>query len=90
LILADVNIDNLAAICETVLNEGKYTNVGEPTGEVFDQNDYTHSEVPEFTSKYYTTWEQYKELNPMTPEIAKNVVMSFEDQMLSTVYGLCQ
>ena len=90
LVLADVSTENLTAICETLLDEGKYANPGTPAGLSFSQSDYTHPEAAEFASKYYTTWEQYKAKHPQTPESAKSIVMGYEDRMVAAVYGLCQ
>ena len=90
LTLGDVNIENLAAICETVLTYGVYDNPGEKAGEEFHKEDYVHSEVPPFQSKYYKTWEQYLEENPYTPESAKPAIMAAEDEIVKFVYGLCQ
>lgn len=90
LTLADVNLDNLAAVCETVRDYGVYSNAGEVAGEQFHKEDYVHSELPPFQSKYYKTWEQYLAENPNTPESAKDMVMRLEDEMVKFVYGCCQ
>ena len=90
LVLGDVNLDNLAAVCETVRDYGVYDNPGEVAGEVFRKEDYQHSEVAPFTSKYYKTWEQYLQENPNTPDSAKDMVMAAEDEMVKFVYGCCQ
>ena len=90
LALGEVNLDNLAAVCETVRDYGVYSNAGEVAGEVFRKEDYVHSEIPPFQSKYYKTWEQYLEENPNTPESAKDMVMRLEDEMVKFVYGCCQ
>ena len=90
LALADVNLDNLAAVCETVRDYGVYDNPSEVAGEQFRKEDYVHSEVAPFHSKYYKTWEQYLEENPNTPESAKDMVMRLEDEMVKFVYGCCQ
>jgi hypothetical protein len=86
----DINLENLKAVCETVRDYGVYKNAGEKAGLDFNQNDYTHSEVPPLVSKYYRTWEQYKELHPLTPESAKNEVMDMENSILKFIYSLCQ
>ena len=90
LTINDMNLDNLQAICETVLEYGVYPNAGEKAGDVFNAADYTHSPMTGFTSKYYRTWEQYKELYPLTPDSAKAEVMDMEDALLKMVYSLCQ
>ena len=87
----DYNLENLQAVCETVLEHGVYKNAGEKAaGPEFKQSDYTHSQVAPITSKYLRTWEQYKELNPLTPESAKQEVMDQEEMILRYLYSLCQ
>lgn len=88
--IGDVDIEKLIAVCETVRDFGVYPNAGEKAGEEFRREDYTHSEVPEFTSRYYRTWEQYVEEFPNTPESAKAQIMAQEDALVKYVYGLCQ
>ena len=88
--LGDVNIENLIAVCETVRDYGVYSNPGEKAGYEFRKEDYKHSDVPEFKSKYYRTWEEYKAEFPYTPESAKAQVMAQEDMLLKYVYSLCQ
>ncbi|MBR2780499.1 MAG: uroporphyrinogen decarboxylase [Eubacteriaceae bacterium] len=90
LVLADVNLENMKAVVETVLKYGVYDNPGEETGEIFHKEDYTELKVDEFKSRDFLTWEQYKELNPNTPEIAKKTVMDQEIAIRSFYYGLMQ
>jgi hypothetical protein len=90
LTFGDINIENLAAVCETVHTYGRYPNAGEKAGVDFRKEDYTHSAPAVFESKYYRTWEQYLELNPLTPESAKAEVMAMEDMIVKFIYGLCQ
>jgi hypothetical protein len=88
LVLHDVNIENLIAIAETVRDYGVYDNPGTPTGEVFRQEDYTYSNPPEFKSKHYLTWDQYKDQNPNTPESAKSIVMEAEDFIFNQMFNI--
>lgn len=90
LVLADVNLENLKAVVETVVEYGVYDNPGAPTGEIFKKDDYIHSEYVPFKSRIYKTWEQYKEENPNTSENAKDIVMGIEDSTLIFYYLLCQ
>lgn len=90
LVLADINIDNLIAVCETVRDYAVYDNPGEKAGLDFNKADYTHSKLEPFESKYYRSWEEYKILNPQTPEEAKDTVMGYEDAIVKFIYGLCQ
>lgn len=86
--LGDVNIENLIAVCETVKEYGVYDNAGTATGEIFNKSDYSHSDVPEFESKYYQTWDDYLKKYPNTPEIAKDMVMAAEDNIFATIFYL--
>ena len=88
LCIGDVNMDNLQAILETVRDYGVYKNAGEKTGIEFKKEDYKHSEIPSFTSKYFRTWEKYKELSPLTPESARKEVMDLEESMVKYIYAL--
>ncbi len=88
LIYEDINLENLIAVCETVRDYGVYDNAGEVAGDVFCKDDYTHSDSPAFTSRRYRTWEQYKALNPETPDSAKDRVMRLERDILSQVYSM--
>ena len=69
----------MIAVCETVRDYGVYDNAGENAGLLFNKEDYKHSNLGSFKSKYYKTWDQYKIQNPETPESAKPTVMSYED-----------
>ena len=86
--IGDANLDKLQAVCETVRDYGVYKNAGEKTGMEFHKEDYKHSEYVPFTSKYYRTWEQTKELYPLTPESAKKEVMDMEKTMVKFIYDL--
>jgi hypothetical protein len=86
---ADINIENLIAVCDTVREYGVYSNPGTPSGEVFEKNDYTHSVVPGFASKYYTPWENYISEFPYTPDAAKPLVTQSEDTLLALMCMMC-
>ena len=89
LTLEDVDLDKLIAICDTVRTHGVYDNPGEPAGDVFNKDDYQHSDVPAFNSKYYRTFEDYVKEFPNTPESAREDVMALEDLMAKFIYGIC-
>ncbi|MCG2729157.1 MAG: uroporphyrinogen decarboxylase, partial [Acetobacterium sp.] len=89
LLLSDLKIENLTALCETINKYGVYDNAGETAGIGFNKVDYKLSDAPVFTSKYYRSWEQYKAIHPYTPESAKEIVMGLEDRMLKEVYFFC-
>ncbi|MDO4288811.1 MAG: uroporphyrinogen decarboxylase family protein [Eubacterium sp.] len=84
--LADIKIENLQAVCETVRDYGVYDNAGESTGDVFNQADYSHSQVEDFKSKYYMTWEDYLKKFPNTPESAKAQIMAAQDNVFEKFF----
>ena len=84
--LADVKLENLVAVCETVRDYGQYKNAGAATGEVFDKDDYRHSEVPEFESRYYQKWADYLKDYPNTPDNAKALVMGSQDAVFEKFF----
>ena len=90
LVLADVNLDNLKAVVETVVSYGVYDNPVAPSGEIFHKEDYTEMKVDEFKSRCFTSWEEYLAENPNTPEIAKAPIMAEEKAIRSFYYSLMQ
>ncbi|NLA87114.1 MAG: uroporphyrinogen decarboxylase [Clostridiales bacterium] len=85
----DVDLDKLIAICETVREHGVYDNAGSVAGEVFNKDDYIHSDIPPIKSKYYRTFEDYLQEFPNTPESAREDVQAMEDAILSFIYFIC-
>jgi hypothetical protein len=85
----DIDLDKLVAICETVRKHGVYDNAGAVAGEVFNKDDYTHSDVAPIKSKYYRTFEDYLREFPNTPESARKDVQAMEDAILSFIYTIC-
>lgn len=79
---ADINWENLKALSDTLYEFGKFDNAGATAGVAFDSSLYQDSGKHEFHSKYYRTWEQYKEMHPNTPESAKDMVMGWEEAFL--------
>ena len=90
LVLADVNLDNLKAVVETVLEYGVYDNAGAPSGEIFNKEDYSAVHVDEFKSRAFRSWEDYKAANPTTPDSAKDMIMKEEKAVRSFYYSLMQ
>ena len=86
LAMSDINLENLTAVCETVRDYGVYDNAGTPAGEIFSKNDYVHSEMSEFVSRHYVTWDQYLKKYPNTPENAKPIVTAAERQLFSLMF----
>lgn len=84
--LADIKLENLAAVCETVRDYGVYENDGTATGEVFRKEDYHHSEVPAFKSRYYQSWDDYLKYYPNTPDNARALVMAAQDAVFEKFF----
>ena len=82
----DINMENLIAVFDTVLEYGVYSDAGKQTGEIFKKEDYSFSDPAPVSSRAYISWERYKEMYPYTPESAKNTVMAMEDMLLNTVF----
>ncbi len=88
LTMADVNMENLIAVLETVRDYGVYSNAGESCGIPFNQADYKKSDMPEFKSEAYMSWDKYKEEFPNTPDDAKETVECIEKSVLNFYYSL--
>lgn len=86
--LSDINLENLIAVGETVRKYGEYDNAGESCGEIFNKEDYTKSDLPEFKSEAYMSWDDYISKYPDTPNEAKSVVESIEKDILNVYYSL--
>jgi hypothetical protein len=84
----DINVENLIAVCDTVREYGVYDNPGAPSGEKFNKADYKFSNPADFTSKYYTTWEDYLAEFPYTPEEAKTILQQSEDEKLALLFAM--
>ena len=84
-LLNEVNIDNWAALSETVAKYGVYKNAGESCGTplnaegfVFDPGKFRPIE-----SRYLTTWEAFKTENPLVPEIAKGNLAQLNSELIN-------
>ena len=90
LTLSDFNMENMVAVAQTVREYAVYDDPGTPTGEIFHSEDYNESDLPEFTSRAYRTWDEYLGLNPNTPENAKDMIMNAEYNACRFYYSLLQ
>ncbi len=88
LTLADLNIENLKAVCETVRDYGVYDNCGTSCGEKFNSSDYQSSGKEHFSSEAYLTWDKYKGKYPDTPDIARVAVENIEKAVLNFYYTM--
>ena len=91
ILFADIDLDNLCTLSETLYKYGKFDNAGATAGEAFDSSLYTDSGTHDnFHSKYYRTWEQYKAMYPNTPDSAKDMVMGWEEATLKRLMFFCK
>lgn len=82
------NLENYAAVVNTVREYGVYDNAGESTGEVFHKDDYNPADMPEFKSEAFMTWNDYKERYPETPDNARAIIESTEMDVLNFYYSM--
>ncbi len=85
LVYTDINLENLKVLYDTILKYGVYDNAGETAGVAFDKSLYTDSGKHDFSSKYYRTWEEYKQMHPNTPDSAESMVMKWENEIIKRV-----
>lgn len=81
LMLDDIKMENLVAVAETVRDYGVYDNAGETAGMAFNKEDYKIESTGQIESKYYNTWEQYKELNPEVSDFAAPKLQGYEENV---------
>ncbi|MFZ7133901.1 MAG: uroporphyrinogen decarboxylase [Eubacteriales bacterium] len=83
LVLDDLNLENLAAVTQTVREHGVYSNAGEKAGLDFVQSDYTAMPSRQLESKYYKTWDQYKAVNSNVSDLGAPKLQMFEEMMFA-------
>ncbi|MEY7999112.1 uroporphyrinogen decarboxylase family protein [Clostridium sp. Mt-5] len=79
--LKDVNMENFCAVTEYVRDHAYYSNAGETAGMQFDKNDYKAMPSRKLESKYYSTWQQYKEKHPQVSELGRAKLQGFEEMI---------
>ncbi|MEG0379892.1 MAG: hypothetical protein RR614_15545, partial [Eubacterium sp.] len=69
-VLSEVNIENWAALSETVAEYGVYTNPGQPFGTPLNSEGFVYdsSKFRTLDSKYATYWDVFKTKNPHVPD----------------------
>ncbi|CAB1249883.1 uroporphyrinogen decarboxylase family protein [Clostridium sp. MT-14] len=77
--LSDINMENFCAVTEYIRDNANYQNAGETAGMQFNKNDYSALPSRKIESKYYSTWEQYKENYPEVSEFGKDKLQKFEE-----------
>ncbi|HCX65893.1 MAG TPA: uroporphyrinogen decarboxylase [Eubacteriaceae bacterium] len=87
-VLSDVNMNNLSALTEFVRDYAVYDNPGETTGEVFQQSDYQAARYATPETKYFPTWDRYKEQYPSISEHAKPEYESINESIYQFIASL--
>jgi hypothetical protein len=87
-VLDDVNMDTLCALTEFVRDYAVYPNAGETSGPAFDKNDYTIADYRKPESKYFPTFDAYKQQYPNISEHAKGEYESILDQVYQFIFSL--
>lgn len=86
--LSSVNVENYTAVLEYVSENTDYPNAGQlVTEEKFDSPiDFN---IPEFKSKYYSSWKQYREKHPEINPIMEGIIASklqpYEEMLFAMV-----
>lgn len=84
LTMSEVNMENLAAVAQTVKDYGVYDNPGESFGmPVNSENFQVDESVTSFESKYLFDWDAHKKKYPNTPELAKAKYEKIENDMFN-------
>ncbi|MFZ7121692.1 MAG: uroporphyrinogen decarboxylase family protein [Eubacteriaceae bacterium] len=86
--LDDLNLENFAAVTETVRDYGVYSNPGETAGMLFNKNNYTAVASRKLESKYYSTWDQYKSTNPNASDFGAPKLQGFEEMLFQYMISL--
>lgn len=87
-VLSDVNMDNLCALTEFVRDYAVYDNPGTQSGAVFNKDDYSIAPYRKPESKYFPTFEIYKNQHPNLSEFAKKEYDAITDSIFQYISGL--
>jgi len=92
LLLDDINLENYTAVLEYVMEYAKYDNPGEPAAGEDKTYPKVEVSIPEFRSKYYQLWPEYKKTHPdingaLEPVIAPKM-QYYEDLVMRFLYQL--
>ncbi|HZK24862.1 MAG TPA: uroporphyrinogen decarboxylase family protein [Oscillospiraceae bacterium] len=72
LTLSDINLENLAAVAETVRDYGVYENAGESFGTPVNSEGFVFDEsIASFKSKHLFNWDEFKAQYPLVPDSAR-------------------
>lgn len=80
-VLSDVNMDTLCSLTEFVRDYAVYDNAGEQSGDVFRVEDYSIPTYRKPESKYFPTFDKYKEQFPSVSEFARDEFESISNSM---------
>lgn len=93
--LNTVNPENYLAVLEYVRDNGTYANAGEKvwTKPKEDSIDHVLKDIPEFKSKYYTPYSEFKKTNPAPREDLDDIVgqkmQQYEDMLFGMLMMMC-
>jgi hypothetical protein len=79
--IKDINMENLKAVTEFVRDYGVYDNAGEVAGMQFNKDDYKIEPSRQLESKYYKTWDQYRDSNPSVSDFGQEKLQDYEDRL---------
>ena len=89
LMLSDLNLENCTALTEFVRDNASYSNAGESYGVPVNSENYTADpDFGKFESKYLTSWNEFKEKYPMTPEFMEEIIRGYDMENLRFFLGL--
>ncbi|AOT68685.1 uroporphyrinogen decarboxylase family protein [Geosporobacter ferrireducens] len=84
--LDSINVENYAAVLKYVVENSKYDNAGEKAAsEKISAKTPIKEEIPEFKSKYYMSWNDYKEIHsdidPKLEPLMAAKLQTYEDMV---------
>lgn len=84
-VLKEVNLDNWAALSETVAEYGVYQNAGEAYGTPLNSEGFVFdpSKFRSVESKYLVDWDTFKSANPLAPDFAKGNLAQYDAEVLN-------
>ena len=89
LMLSDLNLDNYRALSEFVRDNASYSNAGESYGVPVNSENYSiDPDFGKFESKYLTSWNEFKEKYPKTPDFMEDVIHGYDMENLRFFLGL--
>ncbi|MEW9122623.1 MAG: uroporphyrinogen decarboxylase family protein [Thermotaleaceae bacterium] len=81
LTINDIKMENLCAVAEYVRDYAVYSNAGETAGMEFNQAEYKPLPSRKLESKYFKTWELYREQNPNVSDFGAPKLQGYEEML---------